>query len=138
ELLYRAWRNLDRVTEQIRQAAAELVAADGGPAREDDATVRRALDQIAAAPPDDASIVDRASEALAECTRFVADHDLVSLVDDPCEILVMPEFSRGIAVAYCDAPGPLDTAEVPTFYAISPTPAGWSAERVASFYREYN
>ena len=27
---------------------------------------------------------------------------------------------------------------MPTFYCISPAPADWSAERVASFYREYN
>ena len=26
----------------------------------------------------------------------------------------------------------------PTFFAVSPTPAGWDADRVASFYREYN
>jgi uncharacterized protein (DUF885 family) len=50
----------------------------------------------------------------------------------------MPEFARGVAVAYCDAPGPLATVTVPTFFAISPTPADWSPERVESFYREYN
>jgi uncharacterized protein (DUF885 family) len=32
----------------------------------------------------------------------------------------------------------LETADVPTFYAIAPTPADWPAERVRSFYREYN
>jgi uncharacterized protein (DUF885 family) len=41
-------------------------------------------------------------------------------------------------VAYCDAPGPLDPPDSTTFFAISPTPASWSAERVRSFYREYN
>jgi uncharacterized protein (DUF885 family) len=41
-------------------------------------------------------------------------------------------------VAYCDPPGPLETADVPTFYCIAPTPADWSPERVESFYREYN
>jgi hypothetical protein len=40
-------------------------------------------------------------------------------------------------VAYCDAPGPLEEGGV-TRFAISPTPAGWSADRVATFYREYN
>jgi uncharacterized protein (DUF885 family) len=59
-------------------------------------------------------------------------------VDDPCVIQEMPEFARGVAVAYCDAPGPLETAPVPTFYCISPTPAGWSVDRIESFYREYN
>ena len=134
DVLDRAWANLDRVTEEIREAAGELIGADLG----GDATVRRALDQIGADCPDDDTIVDQARDTLLEATAFVKDHDLVGLIDDPCEIMVMPEFARGIAVAYCDAPGPLETADVPTFYAISPTPAGWSPERVASFYREYN
>jgi hypothetical protein len=135
DVLDRAWANLDRVTEEIREAAAELI---GGDLSSGEATVRRALDQIGADRPDDTTIVDRAREALREATGYVKDHDLVTLIDDPCEIMVMPEFARGVAVAYCDAPGPLETADVPTFYAISPAPAGWSADRVASFYREYN
>ncbi|MGH3930869.1 MAG: DUF885 domain-containing protein [Pseudonocardiaceae bacterium] len=63
---------------------------------------------------------------------------MASLVDDPCTVLEMPEFARGVAVAYCDPPGPLETADVPTFFCISPTPADWSPERVESFFREYN
>ncbi len=133
EIQRRAWANLDRVTEEIRAAAVELV---GGPA--DDETVRRALDLLAAEHPDDHTIVDLASTTLEEATDFVRAHDLVSLVDDPCVIQVMPEFARGVAVAYCDSPGPLETADVPTFYCIAPTPADWPAHRIESFYREYN
>ncbi|NJP35339.1 DUF885 domain-containing protein [Micromonospora thermarum] len=133
EIQRRAWANLDRVTEEIRAAAVELV---GGPA--DDETVRRALDLLAAEHPDDHTIVDLASITLDEASDFVRAHDLVTLVDDPCVIQVMPEFARGVAVAYCDSPGPLETADVPTFYCIAPTPADWPAQRVESFYREYN
>jgi uncharacterized protein (DUF885 family) len=50
----------------------------------------------------------------------------------------MPEFARGVAVAYCDPPGPLESSPLPTYFAVSPTPADWSEERVASFFREYN
>jgi uncharacterized protein (DUF885 family) len=133
EIQRRAWANLDRVTEDIRAAAVELV---GGPA--DDETVRRALDLLAAEHPDDATIVELASVTLDEAADFVRAHDLVTLVDDPCVIQEMPEFARGVAVAYCDSPGPLETANVPTFYCIAPTPADWPAHRVESFYREYN
>ncbi|GIE95962.1 DUF885 domain-containing protein [Paractinoplanes rishiriensis] len=133
EVLARAQANLDRVGERLRAASAELV---GGP--ETDETVRRALDTLAADHPDDSSIVDLAKVTMDEATEFVRRHDLLSLVDDPCVIEEMPEFARGVAVAYCDPPGPLETADVPTFYCISPTPAGWSPERVESFYREYN
>ncbi|MFF5174430.1 DUF885 domain-containing protein [Micromonospora sp. NPDC000089] len=133
EVQRRAWANLDRATAEIREAAVELV---GGPA--DDATVRRALDLLAAEHPDDRTIVELASVTLDEASDFVRAHDLVSLVDDPCVIQEMPEFARGVAVAYCDSPGPLETAALPTFYCIAPTPADWPAHRVESFYREYN
>ncbi|MDG4779229.1 DUF885 domain-containing protein [Micromonospora sp. WMMD961] len=133
EIQRRAWANLDRVTAEIREAAVELV---GGPAG--DAAVRRALDLLAAEHPDDATIVELAGVTLDETTDFVRAHDLVTLVDDRCVIQEMPEFARGVAVAYCDAPGPLETAAVPTFYCIAPTPADWPAQRVESFYREYN
>ncbi|MEH1054718.1 DUF885 domain-containing protein [Micromonospora sp. CPCC 206171] len=133
EVQRRAWANLDRVTEEIRAAAVELV---GGPG--DDETVRRALDLLAAEHPDNHSIVDLASTTLDEAVDFVRGRDLVTLVDDPCVIQEMPEFARGVAVAYCDSPGPLETAALPTFYCISPTPADWPAHRVESFYREYN
>ncbi|MDM4722506.1 DUF885 domain-containing protein [Micromonospora sp. WMMA1363] len=133
EIQRRAWANLDRVTEEIRAAAVELV---GGPA--DDETVRRALDLLAAEHPDDHTIVDLASITLDEAAGFVRAHDLVSLVDDSCVIQVMPEFARGVAAAYCDSPGALESADVPTFYCIAPTPTDWPAHRVESFYREYN
>ena len=133
QVLDRAWANLDRITEEIRAAAVTLV---GGPAS--DETVRRALDRLGAEHPDDSSVVQLAKLTLAEATEFVRDADLVSGVDDPCVIQEMPEHARGVAVAYCDSPGPLETAQVPTFYCIAPTPADWSASRVESFYREYN
>ncbi|RSM52078.1 DUF885 domain-containing protein [Actinoplanes sp. ATCC 53533] len=133
EVLARAEGNLAEVGEQLRAAAAELT---GGPAT--DETVRRALDALAAQHPDDSTIVDLAKVTMAEATEFVREHDLLTLIDDPCVIEEMPEFARGVAVAYCDPPGPLETAEVPTFYCIAPAPAEWPRERVQSFYREYN
>ncbi len=133
EVLRLARENLDSVRDQIRAAAAELV---GG--RADDDTVREALHRLSEERPDDASIVALAQLTLDETTDFVRANDIVSLVDDPCVIQEMPEFARGVAVAYCDSPGPLETATVPTFYCIAPTPAGWTEQRVESFYREYN
>ncbi len=133
EVRTRAWANFEAVSEQLRAAAAEL---SGG--KPDDATVRATLDRLAEDRPDDESIVDIARLTLAEATEHVTRCDLVSIVDDPCVVLEMPEFARGVAVAYCDPPGPLETADVPTFYCIAPTPADWTPERVTSFYREYN
>jgi Bacterial protein of unknown function (DUF885) len=133
EVLDRARRNLDQVGERLREVAAELT---GGPVT--DETVREALGRLSAEHPDNATIVGLARQTMEETTAFVREHDVVTLIDDPCVIEEMPEFARGVAVAYCDCPGPLETAPVPTFYCIAPTPSDWSPERVESFYREYN
>ncbi|MFM9134847.1 MAG: DUF885 domain-containing protein [bacterium] len=135
EVLEQAERRLDEVGELMREEAARFL---GGSAREPD-IVRRALARIAAeSPVDDSSVLPVVRDALARTTRFVRDHDLVSLPEVDTRVIEMPEFHRGIAVAYCDAPGPLETADVATFVAVAPTPAGWDAGRVTSFYREYN
>jgi hypothetical protein len=133
EVKNRAGTALDEIGAELRIAAAEQVG--GLP---DDRTVQMALDRLGDEHPDNASIVELARQMVRETTDFVAEHELVSLVDDPLTVQELPEFARGIGVAYCEAPGPLETATVPTFYHISPTPAGWSKERVESFYREYN
>jgi len=129
QILERAQADLVRVSTQIMETAEELTGSSD---------VAAALAQLARDHPDDATIVPKAERTLLDATDFVRRHDLVTVVDDPIEIMPMPEFARGVAVAYCDAPGPLETRVLPTFYAISPTPADWSEERVASFYREYN
>jgi len=125
-----AREHLDRVTDELTELAVGWV----GPG--DDA-IRRALDRAAAEAPDDRTIVSVARRWLAAATELVTSSGVVRVPDDPMEIEVMPELRRGVAVAYCDAPGPLEEGGV-TRFAISPTPAGWSPERVASFYREYN
>jgi uncharacterized protein (DUF885 family) len=99
--------------------------------------IKAVLDKLAENKPSDDTIFDHARRDLEETTSFVRDKQLVGLPSEPVEIIVMPEFQRGVSVAYCDSPGPLET-NGETFYAISPTPADWSKERTESFYREYN
>ena len=133
-ILARAQADLDRVSEQIASLAADMAgSAVSGPA-----VVRQVLDRLAQDVPDDATILGFCRDALAAQIAFVTDHRLVTVYDDPVEVIPMPEIDRGVAVAYCDSPGPLEPVPQPTFIAVSPTPADWTAERVASFYREYN
>jgi uncharacterized protein (DUF885 family) len=133
-ILFRAEADLDRVSEQIAELAAQIAgSAEPGPA-----TVRQVLDRLAGDVPDDSTILGFCRDALAAQTAFVTDHRLVSVYDDPIEVIAMPEIDRGVAVAYCDSPGPLEPTPLPTFIAVSPAPADWPPERVASFYREYN
>lgn len=99
--------------------------------------IRSVLDKLAESHPTNETIVEFARRALQSCTDFVRAKDLITVPDEPLKIIVMPEFKRGVAVAYCDSPGPLEE-KGETFYAISPTPEDWSTKRKASFFREYN
>jgi uncharacterized protein (DUF885 family) len=138
QILARAEADLARMTEELSIAAAEFLGAQGAPAGDDKGVVRAALDLLAADAPDDATILGFVRAAYTVQRDFVIAHDLVTVFDDPLEVIPMPEIDRGVAVAYCDSPGPLETAALPTFIAVSPAPDGWTQERVRSFYREYN
>jgi uncharacterized protein (DUF885 family) len=95
------------------------------------------LDKLAEQHPDDATVVGYAKEVVGEATNFVRSHNLVTIPDTPLDVIAMPEFKRGVAIAYCDSPGPLDKTGK-TFFAVAPTPKDWTRERKESFFREYN
>jgi uncharacterized protein (DUF885 family) len=138
-ILARAYEDLDRVSEQMASLATSMAgSAAAGAATAGPSVVRQMLDRLAEDVPDDATILGFCRDALAAQIDFVTDRRLVSVYDDPVEVIPMPEIDRGVALAYCDSPGPLEPAPLPTFIAVSPTPADWTPQRVASFYREYN
>src|SRR3954471_21260796 len=95
------------------------------------------LDKLAEQRPTDDTIVGYSKTVLKEATDFVRAKNLVTVPDTPVDIIVMPEFKRGQAIAYCDSPGPLEK-NGKTFFAVAPTPDDWKPERKASFFREYN
>lgn len=82
-------------------------------------------------------IVQEVKQSLELTTRFVRRANFLTLPDDPIEIIVMPEYRRGVALAYCDSPGPLEVG-LKTFYGVSPLPENWTEQQVDSFLREYN
>jgi len=99
--------------------------------------IEAALELAYAERPARDKVVEAAKQATAEATTFVREKQLVSVPDAPVQIILMPEFQRGVSVAYCDSPGPLDKG-LATFYAVSPIPDDWDAKQVDSFLREYN
>ncbi len=101
------------------------------------AIIRAALEEAYQALPPRDGIVDVAKAQLQEATDFVIEHNLVEMPEEPVEIIIMPEFQRGVSVAYLDPPGPLDKNQ-PAFYAVAPLPEDWTDEQVESFLREYN
>jgi len=99
--------------------------------------IRAALELANGERPARAGVLDAARAALTDTTRFVREKDLVSLPDEPLEIVEMPAFKQGVALAYCDSPGALDAGQK-TIYAVSPIPASWTRAQSESFLREYN
>ena len=95
------------------------------------------LDKLSEQHPDDNTIVGYAQKIVGEATDFVRSHNLVTIPATPLDVIVMPEFKRGQAIAYCDASGPLEK-NGKTFFAVAPTPNDWSKQRKESFFREYN
>ncbi len=131
----------DEMYEISRGVLAGREGAPEAPRRPSDeqrqAVIAAAMELVYADRPSRNGLVEAAEEMLANATTFVRERNIVTVPDEPVRIVLTPEFQRGVAVAYCDSPGPLDR-EQPTFYKISPIPDGWTDEQAESFLREYN
>ena len=144
-ILKRAESEMTRVRTQMYAIARGVLAgkADAPPmpdqptAQQQQAVIKAALDLAADDRPARDQVVATAKEQLAKATAFVREKKLITLPDAPVQVILMPVFQRGVSVAYCDSPGPLDR-KLDTFYAVSPIPDDWTAEQTTSFLREYS
>jgi len=145
EIRQRAQSDLQRVRDEMYELAQGIYKVKhpltsfpfDPPGEYKQAIIRAALEEAYADLPARDAIVETAGQSLHLATEHVKRHSLVELPDDPLEIIVMPEFQRGVALAYCDSPGPMD-AGLRTFYAVAPPPADWTEDQVRSHLREYN
>jgi uncharacterized protein (DUF885 family) len=142
EIMQRAQADLQRTQTAIYETALPLYKKyfpnAGKTALDDKKKVTAAvLDKLAEQHSDDNTVVGYAQKIVGEVTDFVKQHDLVTVPAKPLDVIVMPEFKRGVAIAYCDPPGALEK-NGKTFYAVAPTPKDWPKERKNSFFREYN
>lgn len=145
EIKQRAESEMKRVREVMYGIAQSVLKDKPGapemPAQpspeQQQAAIEAALELAYADHPARDKVVEDAKASLKSATDFVREKDLVTLADSPVDVILMPEFQRGVAVAYCDSPGPLDK-NLKTFYAISPIPDDWSKAQAESFLREYN
>ena len=142
EIMRRAQTDLQQTQTAIYETALPLYKkyfpnADPATFADKHKVTAAVLDKLAEQHPNDATVVDFAKTVVTEATSFVKQHDLVAVPNVPLEVIAMPEFKRGVAIAYCDAPGPLEK-NGKTFFAVAPTPKDWSKERKESFFREYN
>lgn len=135
---------LSKTQDEMAETAKELwptimkgpLPAAGTP-EEKKALIRKVMDQLVLDGPTNKTILEDAKKTVADTTKFVRERDLVRVPTEPLDVIEMPEYRRGVSIAYCDASGPLEQKQE-TFYAISPTPKDWSKKRAESFYREYN
>jgi uncharacterized protein (DUF885 family) len=141
-ILARAEGELVSVTEALYKTALPLFdryfpSADPAVRKDPPQVIRTVFDRLAETHSNDATVVERVKQITTAATEFVRKHDLVSVPDTPLQIMVLPEFQRGVAIAYCEPPGALEP-DGETFYLVSPTPKDWTEARKVSFFREYN
>ena len=141
----RAEKELRRVRDDMYETAKEVYKTEYPytkfPKRPDESykqtIIRAALEVAYRDMPAADKVVASAKKSLELTTAFVREKDLVTIPPDPLDIIIMPEFRRGVSLAYCDSPGVLDVGQK-TFYAVAPLPKDWNDTQVRSFLREYN
>lgn len=134
EILAHAEADLKKTQEAMYETALKLGATPDDDHRK---VIKSVLDKLADQHPTNETVIALAEKDLASTTAWVREHNLVTVPAEPIQVTPMPEFNRGVAVASCNPPGALEK-NGKTFFYISPTPADWPPQRVASFFREYN
>ncbi len=97
--------------------------------------VLEAINQEHGKPED---LIEDARATVDRIRAFIREADILRLPEpDRCRVIEMPEFKRGNSLAYLESAPPLEP-QASSFYAVSPPPADWDAQRVRSFLEEYN
>jgi uncharacterized protein (DUF885 family) len=125
-------------------AAQMLKGKEGAPAApanpsnaEQQKVIEAGLALIYADAPARDQVLPFARKTMAEAEAFAKAKDVIAFPKSSFAIIEMPEYARGVAVAYADMPGPFE-ADQSGSYAVMPIPADWSEAQAASFLREYN
>ena len=135
ELLVAAEAELAELHERIARVAARVLKRSMATRR----LVPTAMAEVADLGRVPVGELPRAAVAAMQAAiEFTKSAGLITVPQIPIDVIDMPVFRRGVAMAYCDPPGALAPAQAPTYIAISPAESSWSPVRRDSFYREYN
>ncbi len=100
--------------------------------------IKEVMGEVGKDHPAKEDLVEVCRDILDDLTQFVKERDLMDLSGiNPLTVEWEPEFSRGVAIAGLDSPGPLDK-EMESYYRVSPIPEDWTEEEAESYLREYN
>jgi uncharacterized protein (DUF885 family) len=120
----------------VQTFPAEPVPSDDKEGRH--SLVYRILAAVARDSGAPANLIADARANVHAIKDFITAKAILRLPDpDRCRLIEMPEFLRGNSVARLNPAPPLDP-QCSSEFAISPPPAEWSPEQVASFFQEYN
>jgi uncharacterized protein (DUF885 family) len=147
ELRDRAWADYHAVRAEMLRLARELwsrwipdetlpqVALDDEVAAS--ALVQRVLDAVAEQHQQPDGLIGFCEAEIERISRFVREHGLITLPQEPLVITWTPVFMRAAARAFLDSPGPLDRGQKSHFW-ITPPDEDQGPEAVASYLREEN
>ena len=145
EIRTRAERELQSLRAKMYDVASGMIKGDAGappaPANptpdQQQAVIEAGLAKVYADVPPRDQVLPFAKGTLEEAIAFARAKDLVGFPTSNFGVIEMPEYARGVAVAYADMPGALEKDQR-GYYDVMPIPADWSDEQTASFLREYN
>lgn len=118
------------------RAGAPPAPANPTPAQQQ-AVIEAGMGIVNADAPARDQLLPFARGTLAEAIAFAKARDIISFPRSTFNVIEMPEYARGVAVAYADMPGALEKDQR-GYYDVMPIPPDWTAEQTASFLREYN
>ena len=141
----RAEREIADLRSKMYDVAAGMLKGKAGstaaPANptpdQQQAVIEAGLAMVYANVPARDAVIPFAKGTLEQVVSFAKSKDLIGFPKADFNIIEMPEFQRGVAVAYADMPGPLEKDQR-GFYAVMPIPKEWTQEQTGSFLREYN
>ena len=144
DIVMAAYAEIDRVQGEMYELAAPLHAemtGAGVPVNPDEAErmaiVRGVLDEIAKDHPKPAGLLDACKAAYAEAEAFVRERDILTLPEEPIEIVWSPQYARGLSITGLESPGPLDRGMTYYFF-VSPVPEDYDPAQAESYLQEYN
>jgi uncharacterized protein (DUF885 family) len=145
EIRVRAEAQLKSLRSKMYAVAAGMIKGDAGippaPANPTDAqqqaVIEAGLAKVYADIPPRENVLPFAKSALTEAIAFAKAKNLIGFPSSDFNVMEMPEYARGVAVAYADMPGALEKDQR-GYFDVMPIPYDWSREQTESFLREYN
>ena len=145
EIRTRAEAELKSLRAKMYAVAAGMIKGEPGAppapanptAAQQQAVIEAGMAKVYADVPPRDQVLPFAKTALGDAIAFAKAKNLIGFPSSNFNVIEMPEYARGVAVAYADMPGALEKDQR-GYFDVMPIPPDWSAEQTASFLREYN